>query len=316
MAEKEFFQELREEVAAIFTPITPLVVSSTTTVPNVEDTGFTLAAGEGHKAKTIKTCVLFIDIRNSTQLNFKHSNEELAKLYSAFIVTMLRAAEYYGGYVRNINGDRVMVVFDEATCFLNALKTATLLNTVAQHLLDAYFKGDTIACGIGIDYGSMLVVKTGTVKRGKENQFYKSFVWLGKPANLASKLTDLANKETYLVRIVRRVLTLKLNGFGVGDVFDYRTGTNDITPDEFLASLTKSNAQAEVQHGGLLVYSWSNIALKKHAILLTQEVYEGLVATAPTSDFIVKKLIEPSGVKVKGYTRQVFGTSAFYPTIV
>ena len=78
MATKEFFQEIRDEISAIFNPSSPLVISKTATVPNVEDAGFTLAVGEEQKVKTIETCVLFIDIRNSTQLNFKHSDEALA----------------------------------------------------------------------------------------------------------------------------------------------------------------------------------------------------------------------------------------------
>lgn len=41
----------------------------------------------------------------------------------------------------------------------------------------------------------MLVTKTGVIKRGNENTNYKSLVWLGKPANIASKLTDEANKN-------------------------------------------------------------------------------------------------------------------------
>lgn len=309
MADKAFLQDIRTEIAAIFNPTTPITISRTLSVPNVEDSGFTLAAGETHRAKTIETCVLFIDIRNSTQLNFTHSSAELAKLYSAFVVTMLRGAEYYGGYVRNINGDRVMVVFDAADCFYNALMTATLLNTIANHLLNTYFTGSDFACGIGIDYGSMLVVKTGTIKRGKENQFYKSFVWLGKPANLASKLTDLAGKDTYVIRVARRVLNLIRKP---GSLVNYTKRTADFSIDEFIEKLTKATEQDLLRHEGKLVYSFAKQPLSKHAILLTQEVYEGLRAQHPTCEFFTKRLLEASSVRVKGYTGQVYGTDAFF----
>lgn len=316
MATKQFFQEIRDEISAIFNPTSPLVISKTVTVPNVEDAGFTLAAGEEQKAKTIETCVLFIDIRNSTQLNFKHSNDELAKLYSAFIKSMLRAAEFYNGYVRNINGDRIMVVFDVENCFLNAVKTATLLHTVSTNLIDLYFKGDDFKCGIGIDYGSMLVVKTGTIKKGKENQFYKSFVWLGKPANLASKLTDLANKENYFIRITRRIPTILLR-FVAGrpsDVFGHDDRAQDIDISEFADKLTKVSEADEVKYDTKKALFWSKVKTTKHPVLMTHEVYQGLLKSSPTSPFVTDH-IKPSSVKVKGYNNKVYGMNAYYPAV-
>ncbi len=56
------------------------------------------------------------------------------------------------------------------------------------------FSGDDVACGIGIDYGKMLATKVGIIKRGSENTENKSLVWVGKPANTASKLTDAAEQ--------------------------------------------------------------------------------------------------------------------------
>lgn len=41
----------------------------------------------------------------------------------------------------------------------------------------------------------MLVLKTGIVKHHEEQSEYKNLVWVGDAANIASKLTDFANKE-------------------------------------------------------------------------------------------------------------------------
>lgn len=315
MATTEFFKEIHDEINSIFNPEFPLKITTTTTVPNVEDAGFTLATGASHKAKSIKTCVLFIDIRNSTQLNLKFSEEDLAKLYSAFITTMLRASEYYGGYVRNINGDRIMVVFDVEDCFHNAVKTATLLNTIAAYLIDHFFKTEDFQCGIGIDYGSMLVVKTGTIKKGKENQFYKSFVWLGKPANLASKLTDLANKESFFIKIMRRVKAIRIDPVTKKLSFIDSDKIAIIDINAFAENLTKQTATDEVKHQGNKVYYWSKEKATKHSILMTKEVYDGLIANNSTCAFIKSNLIAPSTVKVKGYTEQVYGMNAYYPNV-
>ena len=40
----------------------------------------------------------------------------------------------------------------------------------------------------------MLATKTGLRRHGSAQQSYRSLVWLGRPANVASKLTDQANK--------------------------------------------------------------------------------------------------------------------------
>lgn len=188
---------LESDINTIIDSTFDVNISKSTSVPTIEDSGITYPNLDEKKlnAKTITTCVLYIDIRKSTELNLKHKPKTLTKLYAAFMRSMIKAAQHYDGKVRNIIGDRIMVVFEEENCFSNAVNTAILLNSVATYLLDPAFSHNDITCGIGIDYGEMLVSKGGIKKNGKENAPYKSLVWLGKPANVASKLTDLANKE-------------------------------------------------------------------------------------------------------------------------
>jgi adenylate cyclase len=149
--------------------------------------------------------VLYIDIRRSTELNFSHKPKTVAKLYTAFVRAMTRVARYHGGHVRGIIGDRVMVIFDSVNCFTNAVNCAIAMNTVARYIINERFKANEVACGIGIDAGKMLATKTGIRRHGVEQANYRNLVWLGRPANTASKLTDLANKpaETEEVKMVR-----------------------------------------------------------------------------------------------------------------
>ncbi len=146
-------------------------------------------------SKLIETCVLYIDIRRSTELNLTHRKATVAKLYSVFARSMTRAARFYGGHVRGIIGDRVMVVFDKENCFKNAVYTSILMNSIANYVINRHFKKNEVQCGIGIDYGRMLVSKVGIIRRGEELHSYRGLVWLGRPANVASKLTDRANKK-------------------------------------------------------------------------------------------------------------------------
>ena len=63
--------------------------------------------------KLIDTCVLYIDIRRSTELNLTHKPKTVAKLYTAFVRAMSRIARDRKGHVRGIIGDRIMVIFDK-----------------------------------------------------------------------------------------------------------------------------------------------------------------------------------------------------------
>src|SRR5262249_45695169 len=100
-----------------------------------------------------------------------------------------------------IIGDRVMVLFESTNCFVNGVNTAILINSVCRYVINKHFKYNEVTFGIGIDYGTMLATKTGVRRHGSAQQSYRSLVWLGRPANIASKLTDKANKDAEKVTI-------------------------------------------------------------------------------------------------------------------
>jgi hypothetical protein len=107
---------------------------------------------------------------------------------------MVTIADRYG-YVRNIIGDRVMVVFEPNNCFVNAIECAVTMYTVAIRILKKHSGLDNFKVGIGVEYGEMLILKTGIQKKHDEQSEYKNLVWVGDAANIASKLTDYANKS-------------------------------------------------------------------------------------------------------------------------
>lgn len=198
MGLKEYYEESKKRVSDRFAENFELV--DVINAPSVNDKSLTF----DNVGYVLESTVLYIDIRRSTSLSDQHQKNTTGKLYSSFVEEMIRAARYHGGHVRGIVGDRVMVVYDREKngkdCFTNAVNTAYLMNSIVSYVIQPYFKGrynNTIECGIGIDYGSMLVTKVGTISRTEEHGNYKDLVWLGKPANQASKLTDQANKDGY-----------------------------------------------------------------------------------------------------------------------
>lgn len=190
---KKLQEEIRGEVSGIYDNVTSFTESSS--VPTVNDAGFTFSRHDNRNGKSIKTCVLFVDIRDSVKKNEDHRMETLVRMYSSFVYGVLRITKEYNGHSRNIIGDRVMVVFDKEDCCDNAVKCAGAIMYFCKTSMSRALPNDTFRCGIGIHYGSMNVIKVGLGKFDEESSDYKNLIWIGDPANLASRLTDMAGKD-------------------------------------------------------------------------------------------------------------------------
>lgn len=205
MSDMDRFQdELSSEIEAILSGDFQPSITETRKVPTEQDGLITFPNLDSKSigCKLLESAILYIDIRGSTDLSHAHRPNTMAKLYSAFVRAMVRCADYYGGKVRGVIGDRVMVIFDSDLAAIHAVETAVLMNSVVIFVLNRLFDKNAIKCGIGIDHGKMLVTKTGVSRRGNESSSYRSLVWLGRPANVASKLADIANKEHSHTRIL------------------------------------------------------------------------------------------------------------------
>ena len=187
MAREDFFKNINSVISDWKN--TGFTFNPKTSVPGLDDTNLTYGNGEEKKGIEINTCVLFVDIRDSVQLTKDKQILTMGKIYSVFTHCVLLAAQYEGGNVRNIIGDRVMVVFPQEDCFRKAVYCAITINHIASMINDK-FDNFEFKCGIGVDYGKLSVMKVGIQKRGAENDDNKGLVWVGDPANLASRLTD------------------------------------------------------------------------------------------------------------------------------
>lgn len=301
-------------------------------VPNYEDPGLTFGYGAIKKAKEIETCVLYADIRNSTSLSQFHSQEKMAKLYSSFVKSVLDIAEHHNGVVRNIIGDRVMVVFPANDCYTNAVDAAISINTVSTRIIDKHFEGLDFKVGIGIDHGDMLVIKAGIPKQDKERTNYKNLVWIGKPANIASKLTDVANKEIKrkVYRVTRNPRNPKSNPFppfGGLNLTPYQglsqfeppylstQETIDLTPEEFAATLSQHSFGDKEVHtfgGKWIKFEVKEISEKTPAILMTEKVYSEFAKLNPARKDIKEQYWKSQTVQIKDYPGKVFGSDVYW----
>jgi len=299
---------------------------STTQVPSATkpDSNLTYEKGFNKKGKIIQTCVLYVDIRNSVELVKKHQFKTMGKVYTAFTKSILKIADYYGAKVRNIIGDRVMVVFPSEDCFTQAVHCAITINHIAvemNNIFNVDFK-----CGIGVDYGEMRVIKVGTEKKGDENANYKNLIWVGYPANIASRLTDFANKEikelSFDIEYIPYnfdALFPKYGMFGVlyqkedKPLFSGKTKTKRISKEDFCASIIQqSNGQLTFSFGKIITFNRVEENNNYCPILISNTVFQGYKKENPLSDDIKnnKWKLQPKGIK--NITEDVFGSDLIW----
>ncbi|MDR9820597.1 adenylate/guanylate cyclase domain-containing protein [Rhizobium hidalgonense] len=313
-----------DEVSTILSSDFSIEVRNTGTVPHSSDPAITFPNLDlGKQAtKLIDTCVLYIDIRRSTVLNLTHKPKTVAKLYSAFVRAMTRCARHHRGHVRGIIGDRVMVLFDQQDAFKNAVECAYSMNTVSRHIINKHFKQNEVECGIGIDAGKMLVTKTGVRKKGVDQASYRNLVWLGRPANVASKLTDLANKPEETITVPMVSAGFRPNPFAsllsIGTpAWEWR----EIFPNEFVQQLSVDHVSRRLVHSSptfqsMFVSQRTIVTTPKTGpILMTEKVWSGYKKAMPNSNAVTGGYFNEIKLSVPGYQGKIFSGDVIYPAL-
>jgi adenylate cyclase len=303
--------DVSEEVSAILSSDFAIEVTNTQTVPHSSDGAITFPNldGKSQGTKLIESTVLYVDMRRSTQLSLQHRRHTVAKLYSAFIRAMTRCAGQFGGEVRGIIGDRVMILFNSGDCFTAAVDTAILINSVCSYVINKHFSYNAVTFGIGIDYGRMLATKTGIRRHGAAQESYRSLVWLGRPANIASKLTDNANKEQESIDLVLLNVAYLRGG---------RLVYSQEFPHLFVNSFTYDPLRRLMVHRDPTFHSFQTMT-RKHitkaatpSILMTKRVFDGFRQARPKAPCIVNSWFAPVIVNIPGYTEEVYGGNVIY----
>jgi adenylate cyclase len=312
MALKDLRNDIDEEVAAILASDFNIDVTETRGVPHFADGTITFPNLDRkyQGTKLLETTVLYVDMRRSTQLSFQHRRHTVAKLYSAFVRAMTRAASHFGGEVRGIIGDRVMVIFDQPNCFSHAMDTAILMNSVCKYIINRRFSHNEVEFGIGIDHGRMLATKTGIARRGGVQQSYRALVWLGRPANVASKLTDNANKPEEAVQLTQVSVCLN-HGLGPYWVQEW--------PDYFVKQFTKNALTEQMTRPGFVEHTYTTFKYvtrpKTPAILMTEAVYAGLKRERPGANEFTKGWLTATGLKIPEYKGTIYGCDMIFLSV-
>lgn len=302
MAYSDLIKQLKEIIADVHS--TDIEFSAISNVPNVNTTqNLTFESGDVKRGRTIKTCVLYVDIRDSVRLNEEKQTKTMGRIYTAFTKAVLFAARNDGGCVRNIIGDRVMVVFPEKECFQHAVHCAFSINHIAT-LINNQFPTVDFKCGIGIDYGTMNVLKVGIDVRDDEKQEYRNLVWVGYPANYASRLTDVANKT-----VTERYKIKGQSAFSIRRTDSY---------DEYIFSKDDLLSSLKVSYNGLTPMPFSSVSSIepiKHTfppILISEVVYKGYVKEASDDNSIKNNWWKVQNYPIKDISFPVYGADVIW----
>lgn len=326
MAVKTILEEIEKDVIDVVK--TNFIYNNARAVPSPNDAELTYESGVEKKGKNIETCVLYVDIRNSVALTEKHHTQTMGRIYTAFTKAVLKVARHHNGHTRNIIGDRVMIVFPSTDCFINAVNCAISINHIAEYIINKQFGGVDFKCGIGIDYGELRVIKVGIQRRGNEKGENKGLVWVGYPANIASRLTDNANKtieypyfevirNPIKPRAIKPLFPLTLAFLGNTSDYDpkalnYLTSsqTVEMTPEEFASNISQLSDGSIYMTGGKLIKFQKRI--KKYvypSILMTGAVYNGFKAARPNDSSIMNNFWKEQIHQFKNVDGKVFGGS-------
>jgi len=324
MAVKDILTEIEQDVADVTK--TNFVYNATALVPSAADAGLTYERGAEKKGKKLCTCVLYVDIRNSVALTEKHHSLTMGKIYTAFTKAVLKVARYHSGHTRNIIGDRVMIVFPENNCFTNAVDCAISINHISKYIITKQFPGVDFKCGIGIDHGELRIIKVGIQRNGNESGENKGLVWAGYPANIASRLTDNANKtveETYYEVLMNPInprairphfhsLIPLLRGQSTYDekapFYLSTTKIIEMTPEEFAGNVAQySDGRLFMGNGKLLKFERKKRTNTFLPILMTEAVFNGFKKNNGTRNSIVKNYWTKQPHNIKNVTADVYG---------
>lgn len=180
---------------------------------------------DNNKTYAIMAAILFIDIRKSTYLTENSQAKSMVKIYRSFMRMAVDCVRKNGGVTRQFLGDRIMGVFIDSVdkegnvsekAVDKAVNAARSLQTVIDYSLNKHLKlninGKMIECGIGIDYGKVLVTWVGMhgVESDENKEDEKNCVWVGNTTNHASKYSDIAvGGEVFISESVYKNLSEK-----------------------------------------------------------------------------------------------------------
>lgn len=125
----------------------------------------------------VKCSVMFVDMRNSTELTSTIGKENITKVYKALSRIITKSVNDNNGFIEQIQGDGYLCTFYDTETLAsggNAINAALDVLTYIDQVYNVCVEPDMkIQCGIGIRTGHIYVAKLGA--KGKNNPHAPAF---------------------------------------------------------------------------------------------------------------------------------------------
>ncbi len=152
-----------------------------------------ILAGDIHRGEVvrIRSAIMFIDMRNFTQLSMNMSAPELAEFLNRYYDCLVPSIEAHGGEVLKFVGDGVLAVF--RTAGDGAAHACLRALDAARAVMDAVNRERN--SGPGPKYGIKVALHFGRVAYGNVGSGDRlDFTVIGRDVNIASRLSTLCGK--------------------------------------------------------------------------------------------------------------------------
>lgn len=168
-------------------------------IPPVGD--MKLEIGKWYKLRNLVS--LYVDMVGSTRFTNEKSEKASAKMYEIFtgsLVKILKYIDYQAEYI-DIKGDGRFALWKGKYASVMAILAAVTFKTYVEKYLRDYVKSQiadwTISSKMGIYKDTVLVKRIG--ERDTKDTKYNWAVWAGRPVNLSSKLSSIAEDDNLLI---------------------------------------------------------------------------------------------------------------------
>ncbi len=143
----------------------------------------------GNTGIRIDACVLYADIRSSTEMVDGLFDWRAAEYYKAFLHCSAKILKNNEGTITAYDGDRVMAIFVGNEQAYRSVHAAFQINYAVKQIINPVFarvyeeRHRVIQHTVGIDSGRLLAAKAGV-------RDDRDLVWVGPAANYAAKLNS------------------------------------------------------------------------------------------------------------------------------
>lgn len=147
---------------------------------------------KGNEGAAFEGCVIYADLKGSTDLVNAYRYSFAASIYKAYIRCVCDVIVNNGGSITSFDGDRAMAIFYGSSKCTDAVRTALQIRFVVSELnkiVSSKYPNlqYRVDYGVGVDVSEIFAVKTGI-------RNYNDIAWVGSAANIAAKLSEIRGR--------------------------------------------------------------------------------------------------------------------------